>query len=319
VRWSDGAPFTVEDVLFTLNDVLLNEEIQEGLGFEPPFRPQVTRLDRHRVEFALEGPLADQLLIQAAELPILPRHRLAEAVRSPAAFAGAWGLGTPADQIVGLGPFRLKEVRKTGIPYISERVAAIVFERNPYYWKVDEAGTQLPYLDRFTRIFVQDDAEALRALKAGEIDLLAVRSSKEAAQLAREPQVELVVDGPIIGVSFLAFHQDVEDPHLRGLFRDVRFRRAVAYATDRAGILAGVPERAPFLISRESFVHPLSPFFSEEATVRYPFDLAQAVQLLDDMGLRDRDGDGMREFPDGSPIAFELLILISLVNDVRMG
>ena len=318
VRWSDGVPFTTDDVLFTLVDVLQNEELLEslreaGVNVSPPPPFRVVKLDEHTLIIELEFPIADRVLADLAQfVSILPRHKLADTVRSlnpnaaTDAFVQAWGLNTPPDQIAGLGPFRLREVKKTGIPFISERIEAIVLERNPFYWKVDLAGTQLPYVDRFRQVFVRDDEEALEALTRGEIDLLSV-GLPEVAELGGAAGVELVVDGPELSVTFLSFNQDVGDPDLKGLFRDVRFRQAVAHVIDRASLVRGVPEAEPFLSARESFVHPLSPFFSEEATFTFETDFAKAEALLGEIGLQDMNGDGILEFPSGRPVAFELI------------
>ncbi len=321
VRWSDGTPFTVDDVVFTFEEVLQNPELLQGLrdlGVEIPLIPfRITVLDSRTLEFESQRSITPLLLLRFAQAPVLPRHRLADSLRTPQTFARAWGLRTPADQIVGLGPFRLREVREAGIPFITRRPVAIVLERNPFYWKVDEAGNRLPYLDRFTLVLVRERAEALTKLRRGEIDLLPV-GAREAIELRNQDFEGLLArDGPTIAVTFLAFNQDAADSKLQALFRDVRFRRAVAHTLDRAAMLRRVPERERFYTPRESFVHPLSPFYREGATTRFEFDLEAAEALLRAIGLRDRDGDGVREFPDGTPVAFELLT--NEDNPLRVG
>ncbi|PYX94843.1 MAG: ABC transporter substrate-binding protein, partial [Acidobacteria bacterium] len=93
---------------------------------------------------------------------ILPKHIL-EKPYQEGRLAQVWGVSSPATEIVGLGPFRLKEY----VP--GERM---VLERNPYYWKVDRKGERLPYLDELIFLFVpSDDAQIIR-FQAGDTDVL---------------------------------------------------------------------------------------------------------------------------------------------------
>lgn len=319
LRWSDGEPLTVDDILFTFVDVLQNQELIQSLrdlGSNldvPSF--QIAPVDGRTFRFDFNAPVADRALVDlTGNAVVLPKHNLANTVKklnpkaAPDAFAKAWGLlSTTPDQVAGLGSFRLKEIQKTGIPFISERATAIVLERNPFYWKVDSVGTQLPYIDRFTRSFVATSSDAITKLKNGQIDILSGVRVADAVGLTSQPGLQLVVDGPVPTITLLSFNQDASDPELKALFRDVRFRQPVAYTLDRATLLQGVPERAPFFAPRESFVHPLSPFFSDAATRKFEFDLGKAKVLLDEMGLRDSNGDGVREYSSGKPVAFEFI------------
>ena len=302
VRFSDGAPFTTDDVLFTFNDILLNPSLQiaiqnAGLFLTPPPGLRIEKVNERIVLFKLsQGGVINSniLLFLLSQVKILPKHKLASKAGSPDLFVNAWSLQANPNEFASLGPFKLFEVR-------SDR---IVMTKNPYYWKVDTKGSQLPYIERFTRIFVANAKEALARFQSGELDLLVVRPS-EAAIL--KDKFTLTVDGPVLSVNFLAFNQDTANPELRALFRDARFRQAVAHAIDRANVLSHTGHQAPFLIARESFVHPLSPYFNEQATAKYKFNLAKASELLDQIGIRDRNGDGIRDFPSGKSVQFELI------------
>src|SRR5215469_10644160 len=139
VRFSDGQPFDADDVTFTFR-VMLDEKIHS------PQRDQlildgkpivVRKLNPYTVAFDLPRPdaAAERLLDGFA---ILPRHCLEETYRR-GRLPDAWGLNTPPAEIVGLGPFRVHE-------YVPGQ--RIILERNPYYWKTDQAGNPLPYLDQ---------------------------------------------------------------------------------------------------------------------------------------------------------------------------
>ena len=132
LQWSDGEPLTVDDVVFSYNQIYLNDEIptnsRDGLrvGTEGKL-PEVRKLDNRRVEFAVPEPFAP--FLRATGLEILPAHVLQSAVVERDAngspkFLSTWGTDTNPAEIICNGPYRLKQY----IP--GERV---VFERNPYY------------------------------------------------------------------------------------------------------------------------------------------------------------------------------------------
>jgi len=110
--------------------------------------------------------------------------------------------------------------------------------------------------------------------------------------------------------STVAGVKDDRDKAVRALFRDVKFRKALSYATDREGIAQSIM-RGPFLRAYAGGIYPGSPSFDQKAVVYYPYDVESAKTLLDEMGLKDSDGDGVREFADGpqkgQPLVFQLL------------
>ena len=135
VRFSDGQPFNADDVIFSFQ-VYLDDKVDSSqrdllvVGGKPI---TVVKVDDYTVRFELAQPYAaaERLFDSVA---ILPRHLL-EANHRSGAFSQAWTLSTPPNQFAGLGPFRLKE-------YVAGQ--RVVLERNPYYWKADRAGNQLP-------------------------------------------------------------------------------------------------------------------------------------------------------------------------------
>ncbi|HKV27171.1 MAG TPA: ABC transporter substrate-binding protein [Candidatus Acidoferrales bacterium] len=238
LRFSDGKPFTADDVIFTFR-VYLDEKIHSEqrdlliVGGKPI---AVQKIDDHTVRFQLAQPYA------AAErlfdgLPILPRHLLENAYNN-GAFSKEWSISMPPDQFAGLGPFRLKE-------YVPGQ--RIVLERNPYYWKVDGKGNPLPYLSEIVFLFVpSEDAQVIR-FQAGDTDILSSFSAQNFAVLAREESAKgyhLRDVGPGLEYNFLFFNLNnlagKNLPQIAGKqtwFQDARFREAVSAATDREGIV----------------------------------------------------------------------------------
>ena len=177
LRFSDGEPFNANDVVFSFQ-VYLDEKIDSPqrdlliVGGKPI---AVVKLDEYTVRFELAQPYA------AAErlfdgVAILPRHLLEASYRA-GQFSDAWNLSIPANQFAGLGPFRLKE-------YVPGQ--HVVLERNPYYWKADHAGNQLPYLNEVMFLFVSsEDAQVIR-FGSGETDVLSRFSAENFAVLQKQ-------------------------------------------------------------------------------------------------------------------------------------
>src|SRR3989442_10221935 len=179
LSFSDGHPFDADDVLFSFQ-VYLDEKVRSPqrdllvVGGQPL---GVRKLDQYTVQFDLaESYAAAERLFD--NVAILPKHLL-EKMYADGRLAEAWGLGTAAAQMAGLGPFRFREY----VP--GER---IVLERNPYYWKVNRAGKRLPYLDRLVFVLVtSEDPQTIR-LPSWEGDIASRLSAEDFGVLSRAGQ-----------------------------------------------------------------------------------------------------------------------------------
>ena len=200
VRFSDGAAFDADDVLFSFQ-AYLDEKVASPqrdlliVGGQPI---AVRKLDQETVQVDVAEPYAaaERLF---DEIAMLPRHLL-ERPYKEGRLSGTWGLRAPPEAFAGLGPFRFKE----HLP--GERV---VLERNPFYWKADRAGHQLPYLDRIVFTFVpSEDAQAVR-FQSGEADITTRLSAANFAVLLRDQgkrNYELIDRGPGLDYTFLFFN-----------------------------------------------------------------------------------------------------------------
>ena len=237
IRFSDGHPFDADDVVFSF-EVYTDEKIdspQRDLLIINGKPITVTKVDQYTVRFTLPAPYA------AAErifdgLPVLPKHLLERQYRE-GKFAQAWSLSANAQEVAGLGPFRLKEYTPG---------QKIVLERNPYYWRVDSHNQRLPYLDELVFLFVgTEDAQVLR-FEAGETNVLSRISPENYGLLSRgrTRNVQLADLGPGLEYNFLVFNQnDLTSKKLDSVsrrqdwFRDLKFRQAVSQAVDRDSIV----------------------------------------------------------------------------------
>ncbi|HSV43906.1 MAG TPA: ABC transporter substrate-binding protein, partial [Candidatus Bathyarchaeia archaeon] len=307
VRWNDGEPLSADDVVFTFNELIYNDQIPssardvlsiEGKEFV------VTKVDDYTVQFSLPVKFAPFLSAMTQE--ILPKHCLEKSV-ADGDFTFAWGIDTPPARIVGTGAFRLARY----LP--GER---IVFERNPYYWKRSAGGDALPYLDGMIFLIVQNqDAVVLKFLE-GEVDYCAVRGIDYPLlkPLEEKKNFTLYEAGPDFGTNFLVLNQNrgvdpksgkpfVEAKKL-AWFTDLNFRRALAHAIDQQKMIEivksglGYPQIAAMSQSAGFFYNP--------NVATYSYDLAKAAEILSQAGYRDRNGDGIIEDPAGNPVEFNL-------------
>jgi len=302
VMFSDGAPFTSADVLFSFAVAYDAPGSQLAESITPAGqRLEVTALDETTVIVTFPTPFAPGIRL-LDNLPILPRHKLEPAFREKT-IQKAWTGSTPLSEIVGLGPFVL-----------SEHVAGqrLVFTRNPHYWRKDQHQKPLPYLDRLTIEIIPDqNAEALR-LESGATDLMSnadIRSDDYARfkRLADQGRLKLLDAGVGLDPNVLWFNlKPPPSKDVKPWLRRTEFRQAVSFGVDRQAIAntvylgAAVPVFGPITPRH-------GPWYSTDIP-GYAYDPAKARRLLAATGLTDRDGDGQLEDAAGAPVRFSVLV-----------
>jgi peptide/nickel transport system substrate-binding protein len=303
VLFSDGQPFTADDVVFSFQAAYdekagstLADSLQAGGR-----KLKVVASDPQTVVITFPVLFAPGVRIMD-NLPILPRHRL-EAALKAGTFGSAWGLNTPPSDIVGLGPFVVKQYQP------GQR---LVFERNPRYFGKAPDGGALPYLDRLILDILPDqNAEVLR-LESGQLDMMASEIApeayaplKRAAEAGRVKILDLGVSRNADGLWFnLKPDAFAGDARAAWLQRD-ELRRAISMAVDRKVFAdtvflgAGVPVYGPET--------PANKLWYWAGLPQTPHDPAAAKQLLASIGLTDRNGDGLLEDARNQPARFTLL------------
>jgi len=315
IKWSDGEPFTADDVVFTFNDLIFNEDVETDtrdiLTLPDDSYPVVTKVDDYTVQVSMSTIFRP--ILNAIGTAIMPKHKLAQYVHKlnpdvPAGtFNGTWGLDTDPSELAGLGPFMVES-------YTPDQ--NVIMVRNPYYYHYDQNGVQLPYVDKYVILTVASQDVSLLKFRNGELDALGIRPSDVPILKSEEAQKDFTVllGKGGYGTLWIAFNQDAENEQLKGLFRDLRFRKAMAHAMDKQAIIdnlyngLAVPQwsqtsmPSPFYAGRDYYGGPIT----ENNAVRYEYDLTKAAALLDEIGIVDTDGDGVREFADGTPVEFAL-------------
>ena len=305
VRFSDGEPFNADDVIFSFQ-VYLDEKVDSSqrdlllVGGKPI---AVVKVDDYAVRFELAQPYA------AAErlfdsIAILPRHLLQGGYRA-GGLAQAWSLSMAPGEFAGLGPFRLKE-------YLPGQ--RVVLERNPYYWKADRAGNQLPYLNEVVFLFVpSEDAQVIR-FQSADTDVLSRFSAENFALLQKQQGVKgyhLDDLGAGLEYNFLFFNMNdlsasalPEIAQKQAWFQDLRFRQAVSAAIDREGIVRLVYSGRATPIWDQ--VTPGNKLWLDETIARPARSPERARQLLQSAGFSWKS-DGALLDPHGTPVEFSIL------------
>lgn len=310
LKWSDGQPITADDVVFTVKDIVYNKNIInvtvdllriEGKDFE------ISKVDDLTVKVMtpdIYAPFAEFF----GDVRVMPKHILGPMVQENAKnFEAAFGVNTPPDKLVCSGPYRLK-MYKAG--------EYTLLERNPYYFAVDKKGQQLPYFDTVVHSVVPDqNAISLRFLK-GDCDVQEFVRPEEAMRFKAEAaggKFQLHELGVASQMDLISFNQNPGKnksgkpyipPHKLKWFTNTKFRQAISYAIDRESIVKsslnglGKPNYGFWNESNPKWFNPNIP--------TQPYNLDKARQLLAEIGIKDRNGDGFLEDEDGNPVEFEL-------------
>lgn len=308
VQWHDGRPFTAADVDFTFK-AIFTEGVQTSARDVLTFSGQPVQwrvVDPYTVQFRTAEPVGPFLRVIGT--PIVPKHRLeSDLAKGAAEFNKAWGVDTPAREIVGTGPFVMFQ-------YIPGQRTLLT--RNTKHWKVDKRGNRLPYLARVVAEVVPNLEASRLKFDAKETDVYEVRSAEFAAYKAREREgnYTLYDAGPSAGTNFLVFNQNpagVKPPKL-SWFTNVKFRQAVAHAVDREAIARQVyAGRAVPLWGPLSSANKV--YYNDKVT-QYPYNLQRAEALLAEAGFR-KGADGVLR--DGAGNVVEFLIATNAGNTER--
>jgi len=322
-KWSDGDLFDSEDVMFTWEDVILDDNVNSWtnetfwqINGEPI---TLEALDQYTIQwtFPAERPVAFLFNMDFLQFTVCPAHVYKPnhpTYNSDVDYQHFETFQVQDDlPVVTMGPW---------VPVEYEIDQLMVMRRNPYYWKVDSAGNQLPYLDEVTFEKGTDGIQRTLGTLAGSIDHTNLENPSaygEAISRASEDDAHFYIEwGPETLAFNLQFNlsnslgvETERDAALRELFRDFRFRRAIAHAVDGAGLGQSLI-RGPFTRAGVGGLTPGSAYFDNQAVVFYPYSVESAEILLAEVGFEDTDNDGVLNWTDG-PLAGDNLT-ISLMS-----
>ena len=322
-KWSDGAPFTTDDVVFYFNDIIKNKDISENvppewvIGGKPV---EVEKIDEQtfKLKFAAPYPGLLHFLATGGSFfePFAPKHHYSQyhltynpKADEDAKAAGAegwkqrfntiWNKWKDTETLTAHALTR--PTLESHILELAPDTQRRVFVANPYYFKIDTAGHQLPYIDRQEERFLGTDLMVLAVLN-GEVDEKAQGLGLENFSVFKENEAKGGYNmqmPPGQNGNYMAFNITHKDPVLRQIYGDVRFRQAMSLAINREEL----NEVLWFGLGKAAQATPLGvPFVSDkDRTYMADYDPKQAGTLLDEMGLT-KGADGVRMRPDGKPM-----------------
>ena len=239
MRWSDGQPFTVDDILFWYEDMLLdddarNDPVVPGVWLVDGEPVRMEKIDDLTVRVSSPKPLGRIKHAFGGDVSAYPKHTLKHLHPryNPAASYEVFRDSTTNAQLV-LQPGLPR--MSAWVPVHWDRGQRVVYRRNPYYFKIDTAGNQLPYADGLEFTVIQDSQVILLKFINGEIDLFGRYAQVEMFPTLKAQEgkgkFELRVTGPERGLA-LYVNWDASNPALHEAFRNLKVRQAVSYAIE---------------------------------------------------------------------------------------
>jgi len=332
MRWSDGAPFTADDILWWF-EIWKNKDLNpaqtlfSGIPIEDI---EVKKLSDYEIVFRFLHPVAapKKTLVAAKSgwnwwypkhylkkwyLPDNPKaDELAKEEGFDYWYEAFWEHSSVWTDLNCPNVFAWKRSKITP--------TYIEYKRNPYYFIVDTEGNQLPYIDRIVAYILSDvETEKMKALSGdlsyGGVYYIPLKDYPLFKKGAEKGDYHLIMAKNDYTSDYtLFFNLTDKDPVLREIFQDVRFRRAMSMAINREEINntfyfgMGKPGQHNF--------HPFCPWYEEEWGKAWTeYNPEEANRLLDEMGLTERDAAGFRLCPDGKPIIFTIEYIESIPPD----
>ena len=315
LKWSDGAPLTVDDVAFTFNKVYFNQEIPTDtrdilkIGKERKL-PTVKKVADNRIEFTTPEPFAP--FLRTLGISILPAHKLRSSItqkdnKGKPLFLSTWGINTKPADLVSNGMFTLDSYTP------GER---LVFKKNPYYWRKDAQGKQQPSVEKVIWQLVESTDTALVQFRSGGLDSYGV-SPDFFSLLKKEEQkggYKIYNGGPSTGTTFMSFNlnqgerdsKPLVDPIKSRWFNNVKFRQAIAYSINRQRMInniyrgLGAPQDSPISVP--------SPYYlsREQGLPAYDYSPQKAKSLFTEAGFKYNEQNKLIDDRD-NPVRFTLI------------
>ncbi|SQD77960.1 ABC transporter substrate-binding protein [Moritella yayanosii] len=343
-KWSDGAPFTAEDVVFWYNNILMDKHVIE----KPKDRflsagkaVKVKTLNATTVQFTMNEPAPGFLdnFAQDYAQPFLPKHLLekfhpefnqeADKLAKSLGFDNGYALvnfyygqsdwkdiPTPllkdkaaTERLVKAGYTAIMPTLESFL-VVEESLEGRRLVANPYFFQTDTAGNQLPYINEINEVYIGDEDIQTAKLISGEVDYK--------AQAVNLPQAPVLLENkdigkyeislrPSIAQTTFAFNLTDKNEEKRAVFNDVNFRRAMSVAIKRDQINEIAYFGLGVPTQYTGFDADTTPFITDELKQSWiQFDQKLARELLDTAGVVDKNGDGLRDLPSGKK--FELNI-----------
>lgn len=327
IKWSDGNPFTAADFEFWYQDIIMNNDVTPNRSGWISTGGEVfkfEKLDDYTIRYTFKQPFGFFLetaahysnpLYQPAHYlkPFLPKYNpQADELAKKAGFPSwkeklAFEIGTTGSNTANANKPNINAWTWKTIPGQGSATRALA-ERNPYYWKTDTAGRQLPYIDYIDWAVHSDGQVLLLSVMNGEIDHIDqhITTAANKSVLYENKDrggfrfIETTPTAP--NALSIMFNQNHPDPIKRKIFEDKNFRIGMSYAVNRKEVIDIV-----FLgqaTAAQVSPRPESEYYREKMAKQYlEYDVAKANEYLDKAGLAKRDAQGFRLMSNGERLS----------------
>ncbi len=325
MKWSDGSPFTADDFVYWYEDVIMNDDLTK-------VKPSWFRTAGKTGKLVKVDDTTFKMIFEAPNGLLIKNMNGAGQFVPPAAYMKQFHIKYNKDKVeqaykdAKMQDWVAYYGQKNDMWLNAERPTLMAWKvvqalgagdattmtatRNPYYWKVDTEGNQLPYIDDLHYTIAEKvDAITLKALN-GEIDMtdrhICTPDNKAVfTDNKQKAGIEFFVSNSAFETpTALALNLTHKDPGLRELFQKKDFRIALSHAINRKEIIdtTYVGDGEP----RQPAPLDDSPHYHQRLAKQYTeYDVAKANKMLDDLGLK-KGADGMRTRPDGKPLAITI-------------
>jgi peptide/nickel transport system substrate-binding protein len=331
MKWSDGVPFTADDCIFFYEKMILPRTFGNAIyncyySTNPVTKERtlctMEKVNDHefKVRFADPSPNFLELVAIDTKWMFAPAHYyrelLPEFIGEEAAAAKARELGFADVAALGrqTGYYHWNNIDRPQVrPWVVTNDVdspLMIMRRNPYYWKTDAEGKQLPYMDELHFVRVEDANQQVLMVMSGDIDVQGVPYTSIATLKQNEQRggYRMVTWDNLdwAGNGKLLFNQSSENPKLRSLFENREFRHAVSIAADRQEMAELVADG--WAVPRQSSPSEQGMGYSQAWAEKWTeYNPQEARRLLEqNVGLR-MGADGYYTFPDGSPLVLEIM------------
>ena len=305
-KWSDGQPFSADDVMYHWTNEINNKDIHPLNGGNPDtfgVGTTLVKVDANTIKWTFKAAFPTSVLYAMAYGTFCPGPSHILSPQHP------MNSKNTADQYKNAFPATYMAMPTMGawvtVDYKPDNI--VVLRRNPYYWKVDEKGNQLPYLNEMHyRLSTWGDRDVQAVAGTGDFSNLEqaenyVESLKKSADPKAAARLEFGqrTIGYALNFNYSANGWGDTDDNtkaIHNLNRDLHFRKAVTEMLDRQR-LGEALVKGPFTAIYPGGIFPGTSFYNKASTVYYPFNIKSAKAELAAAGLKDSDGDGFVNFP----------------------
>ena len=337
LKWSDGEPWSTADIMFWWNDLANNDDFGESVpdecksGKGTPAKLEAVDELTLKVTFDAPTPLFPAKVASYVNgykgngaSWMVPAHYVKN-------FHPKYNPSVKDDWATVGGDFEVNcdYKRQPKCPTLAgfhltslQEGKSLQWERNPYYYAVSKDGDQLPYVDKLLMSVVQDPKVSKVQVSNGQVDYvhgpfigLALADVQTLQGLAEKNHYRVLLWDTGTGTGSMMFaNLDYKEANYRELFNEPTFRQALSHAFNREETRSSIyfkqgevttgtisPKGVEFVGSAEG-----KKYYEDWKSSFVAYDVDKAKGLLDELGLKDKDGDGMREFPDGKKLSLRI-------------